>query len=536
MSSITFLRSENQSLEGRVILSHGNQLFRRDLTPTNDPKLLLQDLNPDAIVAAYFSPHEKLGAFIKDLTDQFPKTPVFLVAADLSQAATTAAGLSGAKDVFPVPINPDEILVRLFAIPECSDLCGCLDEEEWAATCTYLESGPGFGPDPESAGNNPEEAMMRIEADRQALELERQLLAEERAQLQSAPSGNGKASLSDDLKRELEQQASELEEQRYEFEEQKVFLMDAQREVEAVQMDWEAERANLEKENVELKQQLESLEKGAGPDQKKDSTGGWLRSTIGSLPLTKGNPGQNGMLPASEALELKQRYVIATEARRGLEGELEELSRTTAQARARQVELEEEVIDLRRRYERTGEGGAASGGSLMDRLEHLAEAHTITQSDLEAVRTRRATLILQIETLSSELSNQEITEALTPAHLQRIREVKNQRKELQDSDATLASEEDRMHDDLKRNDQELLMIESWVEELGSARTRIEELKEARRTTAENKPRVEEPLSPEPQKVEEKPKTPPDQNRPIQKKKTRGRKGGLSRRFALRGLT
>ncbi|RKX28516.1 MAG: hypothetical protein DRP71_17280, partial [Verrucomicrobia bacterium] len=85
MSSITFLRSENQNLDGRVILSHGNRLFRRDLTPTNDPKVLLQDLSPDAIVAAYFSPHEKLGAFIKDLTDQCPETPVFLVAADLSQ-------------------------------------------------------------------------------------------------------------------------------------------------------------------------------------------------------------------------------------------------------------------------------------------------------------------------------------------------------------------------------------------------------------------------------------------------------------------
>ncbi|RKX31440.1 MAG: hypothetical protein DRP71_13410, partial [Verrucomicrobia bacterium] len=135
-----------------------------------------------------------------------------------------------------------------------------------------------------------------------------------------------------------------------------------------------------------------------------------------------------------------------------------------------------------------------------------------------------------------ELSNQEITEALTPAHLQRIREVKNQRKVLQESDTTLASEEGRLDDDLKRNDQELLMIESWVEELGSARTRIEELKEARRPRAEIKLQVEETPSPEPQKVEEESPPPPDQNRPKQKKKTSGRKGGLSRRFALRGLT
>lgn len=538
MSSIILLRSENQGLEGRIVLSHGGRIFRRDLKPTDDPNALFQDGKPDAIVAAYFSPLEDLALFLEDLTSEHADIPIYLIASDVTAEAVKGAVQTGVKHAFQDPLDEEELLARLCVDTGSSDLAEGLDYEEWMATCGFLKSGSGPS-GPESTDGDLEAALKKLEADRQDIELERMMLVEERERIQQAPGPGAGAPVSDELKIELDRRATELEEQRYEFEEQKVFLMDAQREVEAAQMDWEAERAELEKSNEELKQQLETTKGGNGSSDKKSQEGGWLRSTIGSLPLSKGNRNPNG-LTASEAHALQDRLKTTTEARRGLEAELEELSRTTAQARAREVELEEEVIDLRRRYERTGGGGVASGGSLIDRLERLAESHTTILSDLDAIRTRRSTLKLQIETLSSELSNQEITEALTPAHLQRIREVKSQRKELQESDAALAAEETRSSDDLERNDQELFMIESWVEELETARTRIENLRLARLHPSEATP-DEASFKADPEPAPDAPEnSPPSQTEPrpeaAKPRKTRGRKGGLSRRFALRGLT
>lgn len=533
MSSIIFFRNETQGLEGRIILSHGGRIFCRDLKPTDDPNTLFPDGKPDAIVAAYFAPLDELAPFIEDLTGEHTDVPIYLVAENTEAEAIQDAIQSGIRHAFQDPLDEEELLARLCVDTACADLAEGLDYEEWSATCTFLRSGSGAA----STNDGPDQALRALEAERQELELERQILAEERQQLQQVPAVEGSAPISDEQKKVLDQRASELEEQRYEFEEQKIFLMDAQREVEAVQLEWEAERAELEKSIEDLKQQLKAAPGGAEAGDKKGSESGWLRSTIGSLPLAKNSRNQNGALSAAEAQVLKERLSASTESRRGLEAELEELSRSTALARAREVELEEEVIDLRRRYEKTGNGGVAAGGSLVERLERLSETHATILSDLEAIRTRRSTLALQIETLSSELANQEITEALTPAHLQRIREVKNQRTELQESDAALAAEESRSGEDLARNDQELLMIESWVEELETARTRIEELKQARIPNAESKsdrPSVEKSTDPKSKPTEA---TAPPARKGGRPAKTRHRKSksGLSRRFALRGL-
>lgn len=533
MSSIIFLRSENHGLEGRIILSHGGRIYRRDLKPIDDPSTLFPNGKPDAIVAAYFSPLDEVALFLEDLTGEHADVPIYLVAEDIDAEAIQGAVQSGIKYAFQDPVDEEELLARLCVDTACADLAEGLDYEEWTATCTFLKAGSEPQTEAPSTDGGSDQNLMKLEAERQELVLERQLLAEEREQLQRISSAEGGAPVSDEQKRELDQRASELEEQQYEFEEQKIFLMDAQREVEAVQLEWEAERTELEKSIEELKQQLKAAPEAG---DKKEAEGGWLRSTIGSLPLAKNSRNQNGALSATEAQALKERLRATTEARRGLEAELEELSRTTALARAREVELEEEVIDLRRRYERTGDGGVAAGGSLVERLGRLSETHATILSDLDAIRTRRSTLNLQIETLSSELSNQEITEALTPAHLQRIREVKNQRNELQESDSALAAEESRSCEDLERNDQELLMIESWIEELETARTRIEELKQARIQKSETKP-AQAPTEESPKS----PPNPPKSSSPPKSKgakplKARGRKSGLSRRFALRGLT
>ena len=232
--------------------------------------------------------------------------------------------------------------------------------------------------------------------------------------------------MADDLKLELKRQADELEEQRYEFEEQKIFLMDAQREVEAARSVWENDRLALEESNQELQKRIDELEQGASSEKKGTDKTTWLRNRIGSLPLAKRSNGHN--FSPSEINELVERAATGTEARRGLEAEFDEISRSAEQARTRQVELEQEVADLRSRYDQTGGGGLISGGSLVERLERLSESIAAIRADLDTVRSKRATTNLQIETLSAELSDQEITEALTPTHLNRIREGKTQRK------------------------------------------------------------------------------------------------------------
>jgi len=156
------------------------------------------------------------------------------------------------------------------------------------------------------------------------------------------------------------------------------------------------------------------------------------------------------------------------------------------------------------------------------------------RADLSAIRSKRAATSLQIETLSAELSDQEITEALTPAQLSRIREVKTQRKELQESERLIAAEEALLQDNLDRDEQEILMIESWVEELGSAREKISAL-------TDSKPAAKE-IDPAPAAFQESSdpiveEAPIPKTSPRKKKiKARGQKGGLSRRFALRGMT
>ena len=535
MSSIILLRSENNRLQGRAFLSHQGRIFQRELVPKRDPDSILAAETPDVVIAAWFSAIDDLDGFLRSLCPSRSSTPVYLVAENLSPDEVIAAVRAGARDVFLLPLNPQEILNRLSMDARAISNEAGIDPVEWERCCRFLQRSSDSEMHDLGSDNPLEDALIKIESERQELELERQLLQEEREQIKELPIASGPAEISDEVKRELERRASELEDQRYDFEEQKIFLMDAQREVEAARLAWEEERRALEISNEELRKKLESFEHGQ-PDNKRNGKsagpdGKWLRSSIGSLPLSKGNRSATGA-SSSDLRELNEKLNAANEARRGLEAELEEISRTAAQARAWQVELEEEVADLRARYERTGEGGLASGGSLIDRLERLAESHAARHSDLDEIRNRRSTLKLQIETLSAELSGQEITESLTPAHLQHIREVKNQRRELQDSEAALAVDQSRLTEDLDRDERELLMIESWVEELDGARERIEALKQSHAKTIS---RLDDAFQSEPE-VETETFEPPVIADPVPEKgRGRSRKGGLSRRFALRGM-
>ncbi|MEZ5278671.1 MAG: hypothetical protein R3F07_19980 [Opitutaceae bacterium] len=535
MSSIILLRSENNRLRGRAFLSHQGRIFQRELVPRSDPGSTLAAETPDVIIAAWFSAADDLDGFLRGLCTSQSNTPVYLVAENLSPDEVISAVRAGARDVFLLPLNPQEILNRLSMDARAISSEAGIDPGEWERCCRFLQPESESEIDTSGPENPLEDALIRIESERQELELERQLLKEEWEQVRELQVTAGPAEVSDEAKRELERRASELEDQRYDFEEQKIFLMDAQREVEAARLAWEEERRALESSNEELRTKLEALQQGQPNGKRSGATPGpdgkWLRSSIGSLPLSKGDRRANGT-SSSDVRELNERLNAANEARRGLEAELEEISRTAAQARASQVELEQEVADLRARYERTGEGGLASGGSLIDRLERLAESLAARRLDLEEICSRRSTLQLQIETLSAELSGQEITESLTPAHLQHIREVKNQRRELQDSEAALAVEQSRLTEDLERDERELLMIESWVEELDGARERIEALKRSHAKT------ISEPdtaFQSEPV-MEAGSFEPPVIADPVPEKgRGRSRKGGLSRRFALRGM-
>lgn len=539
MSSIILLRSENHLIQGRAFRSHQGRLFQRNLRPDTNPGSTLAQEAPDVIIAAFFSGAEGLDPFLRDLCASRAGIPIYLVAENLSPDGVISAVRAGARDVFLLPLDSQEMLTRLSTDARAISSEAGIDPVEWESCCRFLLPGPeaveGTG-----SGDSPlEDVLIRIESERQELELERQILEEERKQLTREASTHGSGDVSDELKRELERRANELEDQRYEFEEQKVFLMDAQREVEAARMAWEEERAALESYNEDLQKQLEAFQQNVQNDARSGKTpkqdGSWLRTSIGSLPLAKGNHSGNGAATPSQVRDLTERLSAATEARRGLEAELEELSRTAAQARARQVELEEEVSELRSRYERTGDGGIASGGSLIERLERLAESQAASHADLADIRTQRSTLKLQIETLSVELSGQEITEALTPAMLQHIREVRRQRRDLQESEASLSADESRLTEELEHDERELLMIESWVDELESARGKLEALKSTRERIQESSvsfvaetttdPEVEAPCPPP---------IPPQDSIP-EKSRTRARKGGLSRRFALRGM-
>ena len=113
--------------------------------------------------------------------------------------------------------------------------------------------------------------------------------------------------------------------------------------------------------------------------------------------------------------------------------------------------------------------------------------------------------------------------------LSRIREVKAQRKELQESERILTAEEARLQDNLDRDEQEILMIESWVEELGSAREKIADLRDSAKTQTEAHPPtpvVEETSNP----VKEPKFAVQDTGAERKKVKARGRKGGLYQRF------
>lgn len=488
------------------------------------------------IVAAFYAPAHELEAFLQKLKKPNADTLVYLVAADLSPETVIKAVRSGARDVFLLPLAPDEMLKRLAQESGAADTDEPIfTSDEWRSCCSFLELDPESigGNDPTFDSDSLEAALIKLETDRQELERERHVLAGERERLKAvATQTENTSGVPDELKLELKRQADELEEQRYEFEEQKVFLMDAQREVEAARSVWEIDRLALEESNQELQKRIDELEQGASNGKNGSDKTTWLRNRIGSLPLAKRGNGHN--LSPSEINELVESAATANEARRGLEAEFDEISRSAAQARTRQVELEQEVADLKSRYENTGGGGVISGGSLVERLERLSESITAARADLETVSSKRATTKLQIETLSAELSDQEITEALTPTHLNRIREVKAQRKELQESERIFAAEEALLQDNLDRDEQEVIMIESWVDELESAHEKITAIRASQKTAMEADPMTAVfQESPDPV-VEEKPvvKTGPKPK----KGRAHGRKSGLSRRFALRGIT
>ncbi|RKX35775.1 MAG: hypothetical protein DRP71_02555 [Verrucomicrobia bacterium] len=503
--------------------------------PSDDPSGILKQEPADIIVAAFYSSTHELDAFIQKLKEPNSDTPIYLVATDLSPDTVIKAVRSGAKDVFLLPLAPDELLRRLAQDSGAADTDEPLfSPDEWRSCCSFLEldSGSMGGNDPAFDPESLEAALIKLESDRQELDQERQSLAGERERLKAvATQAENTGVVPGDLELELKHQAAELEEQRYEFEEQKIFLMDAQREVEAASTAWTDERLALEESNQELQKRIETLEQDASNGKNGTDKTTWLRSKIGSLPLAKRNNGHS--LSPSEINDLMERAATATEARRGLEAEMDEISRSAEQARIRQVELEQEVEDLQSRYENTGGGGVISGGSLVERLERLSESIAAAGVDLDTARSKRATATLQIETLSAELSDQEVTEALTPTHLNRIREVKTQRKELQESEHIFAAEEALLQDNLDRDKQEILMIESWVDELESAREMITALtaSEATAMTADPMPAGFQE-SPEPV-VKEKPVA----NSGARHKKAKARrhksKSGLSRRFALR---
>jgi DNA-binding response OmpR family regulator len=536
MHSITLLKLQDGTLSGRAIMSQVGRLFQRDLTPSDDPVDLLRQEPAEIIVAAFYSPAHELESFLQKLKKPNADTPVYLVASDLSPETVIKAVRSGAQDVFLLPFAPEDLLKRLTRDSGASDTDEpVFSPDEWRNCCSFLQLDPEStgGNDPTFDSESFEAALIKLEADRQELERERQALAGERERLKAvAAQTENPEGLPDDLKLELKRQAEELEEQRFEFEEQKIFLMDAQREVEAARSAWEKERLALEESNQELQKRLDELEQGSSKGKDGTDKTTWLRNRIGSLPLAKRNNSHN--LSPSEINELVERAATATEARRGLEAEFDEISRAAAQARARQVELEQEVADLRSRYENTGGGGLISGGSLVERLERLSESIAAAKTDLDTVRSKRAATALQIETLSAELSNQEVTEALTPTHLNRLREVKTQRKELQESERIFDAEEALLQDNLDRDQQEILMIESWVDELESAREKITAIKSSETTATETDPE-EEVFQESPDPVAE--EKPVARVSPKPKKgKAHGRKkSGLSRRFALRGI-
>jgi len=536
MHSITLLKLQDGALSGRAIMSQVGRLFQRDLMPSDDPSEILKQEPADIVVAAFYAPTHELHTFLQKLKKSNSDTPIYLVASDLSPEAVIKAVRSGARDVFLLPLAPDDLLKRLAQDSGTADAGEPIfSSGEWQSCCSFLqpdpesmdEGKPSFDPD------SLEATMIRLESERQELEQERESLAGERERLKAAAAQmENPGAVSGDLKLEFQRQTAELEEQRYEFEEQKVFLMDAQREVEAARAVWEDDRKVLEEANQELQKRIDELDQAASSGKNESGKTKWLRNSIGSLPLAKPKNGHN--LSPSEINELVERASVATEARRGLEAELDEISRSAKQARARQVELEQEVADLRSRYENTGGGGIIAGGSLVERLERLSESISGARADLSTISSKRAATSLQIETLSAELSDQEITEALTPAHLSRIREVKTQRKELQESERLIAAEEALLQDNLDRDEQEILMIESWVEELESAREKISALPNSREAEKEINPATAVfQESPDPI-VDE---VPISKAGPKNKKfKARGQKGGLSRRFALRGMT
>ncbi len=140
MSSIILLRSENQGLEGRIVLSHGGRIFRRDLKPTDDPNTLFPDGKPDAIVAAYFSPLDEVALFLEDLTGEHKDVPIYLITQDVNAEAIQGAMQSGIKHAFQDPVDEEELLARLCVDTACADLAEGLDYEEWTATCTFLKT------------------------------------------------------------------------------------------------------------------------------------------------------------------------------------------------------------------------------------------------------------------------------------------------------------------------------------------------------------------------------------------------------------
>ena len=90
-------------------------------------------------------------------------------------------------------------------------------------------------------------------------------------------------------------------------------------------------------------------------------------------------------------------------------------------------------------------------------------------------------------------------------------------------------EETRLQDNLDRDEQEVLMIESWVEELESAREKIAGLMDFATTETQVDPTVavfEESHDP----VPEQEVSVPEIGAECKKVKARGRKGGLYRRF------
>jgi len=268
--------------------------------------------------------------------------------------------------VFLLPLSSEDLFIRISKDSGASDTGDPIfPEDEWQSYCSFLQ------PDSESIKDNDlsfgpksvDEALTNLESERQALELERQSLAEERERLKEAAElRETTGAVPSDIKLELKRQSTELEEQ-------KIFLIDAHREVEAARGAWEEERLALEKSNSDLQKRLTELE--ANGKNGSNATN-WLRNSIGALSLAKRESGHN--LSPSDINELTERAAIATEARRGLEAELDEISRSAEQARTRQVELEQDVADLRSRYENTSGGGIISGGSLVERLDWLSES------------------------------------------------------------------------------------------------------------------------------------------------------------------